>query len=345
MVFLPSYSSSGIRVAAKAESGAVAAPQARLGDADASAPRTVIRGESPVPAGKNSSSGAFVDYLNASFPIGRLGKDPAHAFFVELIKVVGDRFGGMVSRGRGLHGYLQSFQFERGGVQFAYGGQRGTGLLSIPGEGCALIPDWPALVGVLRDGLIGRVTRWDGAIDNFEGHYSVDRAVSLYLSGAFNAGGRPPRCNQQGNWLEPDGNGRTLYLGRRRNGKLLRVYEKGKQLGVPDSPWTRWEVELHNRDRVIPWEAVLNPAPYIAGSFPALEWVSENGIRIETLRRTDSASYQHLIKHGRLTYGPLINVMLEREGCAERVVEKLRRGGAPKRLALTQFLGVHEEDK
>jgi DNA relaxase NicK len=48
-------------------------------------------------------------------------------------------------------------------------------------------------------------------------------------------------------------------VGKRKNGKLLRVYEKGKQLGDESSPWVRWELELHNRDRVIPWEVLLEP--------------------------------------------------------------------------------------
>ena len=54
---------------------------------------------------------------------------------------------------------------------------------------------------------------------------------NFYLTGQFNAGGNKPSCSQQGNWIEADGSGRTFYVGKRKNGKLLRVYEKGKQLG------------------------------------------------------------------------------------------------------------------
>jgi phage replication initiation protein len=249
----------------------------------------------------------------------------------------------MESIGRGLHGYSQGFSFERGGVRFASGGQAGTGFLSIPGDGCSLVPDWPGLVALLRDEFKARITRWDGAVDDFEGKHSVDEAVELYLSDRFNAGGRKPSCDQKGNWIAPDGSGRTFYVGKRQNGKLLRVYEKGKQLGAKDSAWTRWEVELHNTDRVVPWDVIPNPSAYVAGAYPALSWVSGVGSRIPTLRRTDSISYQRIIFFARIAYGPLVGTMVEREGSAERVVDKLWRGGVPRRLETTTYLGIHKE--
>jgi phage replication initiation protein len=284
--------------------------------------------------------GAFTDYLNVTFRVPEWRDIPA-GFFCRLTKAIGGAFGSMESIGRGLHGYGQGYKFERGGVRFACGGQAGTALFSIPGEGCALVPDWPQLVRVLQSDLQGRITRWDGAVDDFEGTHPVNEAVRLYLAGEFNAGGRKPSCDQKGNWIEPDGSGRTFYVGKRQNGKLLRVYEKGKQLGAVQSPWTRWEVELHNIDRVIPWDVIPNPAPYIAGAYPALSWVSCLGNRIPTLRRTDSISYQRIIYYARIAYGQLVDTMLEREGSAERVVEKLWRGGTPKRLETTRHLGIN----
>lgn len=71
------------------------------------------------------------------------------------------------------------------------------------------------------------------AVDDVEGVHTVDMSVELYLSGAFGSGGRRPSCHQNGNWIDPDGTGRTFYVGKRENGKLLRVYEKGMQLGIP----------------------------------------------------------------------------------------------------------------
>lgn len=36
-----------------------------------------------------------------------------------------------------------------------------------------------------------------------------------------------PECDQAGNLINPNGDGRTFYVGKRKNGKMLRVYEKG----------------------------------------------------------------------------------------------------------------------
>jgi len=316
------------------------APQA---PADApSAPRSVIRGESSEEEGlPGKAFPAFTDFLNVTFPLPEW-ENKAGAFFSELSQAVGGAFGVMEDTGRGLHGYRQSFKFQRGGVRFALGGQAGTGFLSVPGEGCALVPSWSAFVGLLRDDLGARITRWDGAVDDFQGLHSVDGAVELYRAGAFNAGGRKPSCNQLGNWIEPDGSGRTFYVGKRRNGKLLRVYEKGMQLGAAWNPWTRWEVELHNVDREIPWAVVDAPGEFIAGAYPALSWVSGLGTRIPTLQRSDTISYERIVFYARRSYGRLVNAMLEREGSEERVVDRLRRGGAPRRLEVTTYLRIHE---
>ena len=73
-------------------------------------------------------------------------------------------------------------------------------------------------------------------MDRFDGNPSVDDAVTFYQSNQFNAGGNRPSCSQLGNWIVPDGSGRTFYVGKRKNGKLLRVCEKGKQLGDSESP-------------------------------------------------------------------------------------------------------------
>ena len=74
----------------------------------------------------------------------------------------------------------------------------------------------------------------------------MEDVVALYHQGAFNRGGRPPKLKEAGDWIKHCGYGRTLYLGARGNGKFLRIYEKGKQLGDRTSPWIRYEVELHS---------------------------------------------------------------------------------------------------
>lgn len=296
-------------------------------------PRTVIRGESST-GEKNRSQAALTDWLNVSFPFHLENNSPLEFFrsFSEVTKAV---FGGMTDQQRGLHGWQYSFQFDHGCVLFACGGQNNTAFLSLPGEGCALISDWQSFALYLRDQLRARITRWDGAVDDFNGVHSVDMAIEFYKQGHFKHGGREPKLTQHGNWIKPDGSGRSVYVGNRKNGKLIRIYEKGKQLGDSSSPWVRWEVELHAKDRVIPWEVLLHPGEYVAGAYPCLSWVSERVFRINTIKEQDRISYERLKQVASTAYGALLNVMLQREGSAELIVEQLKRHAIPRRLAAT----------
>jgi len=336
-----------------------AEPRSVAGDAVAS-PRLVIRGESsdqdttpygwerietqtvgkraqsiaiPVPHASAHPLSALTDYLNISFPFteGALSR-----FVADWRRFLGESFGGLAERGRGLHGYRRSFAFEHGRVLVAVGGQRGTGFVSLPGEGCSQVPCWESARTFFADVLKGRITRWDGAVDDFEGAHSVDLAVGWWRAGQFNAGGNKPSCSQHGNWIEPDGRGRTFYVGKRENGKLMRIYEKGKQLGDPSDPWVRWELELHNVARVIPFDVLIAPGQYVAGAYPCTRWIREEASRVRTIRKTDEIAYAHLVRCAQTGYGRLVNVMCEREPSIEAVVERLVRPGVPSRLSASE---------
>ena len=332
--------------AAASAGGACAQARASADVPPADAPRTVIRGERNTTTA-NEIPGPFTDWVNVTYPL-RENSNPVAAFAELFFPAFGPDFGDLTDRKRGVHGYRVSFGFDRGGVVFAWGGQRDTAYVSFPGEACALIRGrWPEFIALFRGALGARITRWDGAVDDYLGGHCVDAAVSLYLEGAFNLTNRKPKCSQAGNWIAPDGSGRTFYIGQRKNGKLLRVYEKGKQLGQPDSPWVRWEGELHNVDRVIPWDVLLEPARFVAGAYAALAWASaESGTRIETIKRTDAISLAHLVKHARRTYGSLFNVLMQRNGGeAVEVVSSIRRSGVPKRLDLSEAMNLRGESQ
>ncbi len=124
----------------------------------------------------------------------------------------------------------------------------------------------------------------------------------------------------------------------------MRIYEKGKQLGDPESPWVRWELELHNTDREIPFDVLLQPGRYVAGAYPATAWVQEEASRIRTIQKTAEIGYAHLKHYASVAYGKLVNVMLEKEGSAERVVELLWRAGVPTRLSLPLIPEAGEDE-
>lgn len=282
------------------------------------------------------ANAAIVDFLNCTFPFS--SHTGLHDFFQELLSILGHAFTPAINRNAGKYGYEHSFTLGNSKALFAYGGNGGTGFLSFSGEACHQIPNWQKLVNYLEHNLKAHITRWDGAYDDYEGAYSINDALQMYQDGLFNSGGRSPQMDQRGNWIEPDGRGRTLYIGSSKNGKLIRIYEKGMQLGISFHPWVRWEVQLGNRDRIIPWEAILEPGKYLAGAYPkALGWISQEQSRIRTLQKTASIGYDSLTHWASTAYGKHINVMMLKEGSAEKVVEILRRAGLPSRLNLPEL--------
>lgn len=287
----------------------------------------------PLPHPEVQGYTALTDYFNCTFPFEGTHQN-VRTFLDRLLRLPGLNISQAKNRGKGFNGYERSCDLGDFGARFGYGGQAGTALLSLPGQACSAISDWQPLVELLRDQLAARITRWDGAVDDFAGTHPVDWAVERYLAGDFTNGGNKPSCRQAGNWIEPDGTGRTFYIGKRQNGKMLRVYEKGMQAGHEWHPWVRYEVELHNVDRKIPWDVLANPGQYVAGAYPkALAWVTEEMSRIRTIREESSLAYRHLVKCAANAYGPLVNVMLEVEGSPDAVVKKLSRPGVPSRLA------------
>ena len=139
--------------------------------------------------------------------------------------------------------------------------------------------------------------------------------------------------SQHGNWSSPDGRGRTIDIGSRENGKRLCVYEKGMQLGARWHPWVRWELSWGNRAYTIPWDVLLQPGKYVAGSYPkALCWIDTEMIRVRTLQKQMQIGYEAAVGHASMQAGQLVNLMMQVEGSAEAVIEKIRREGIPRRL-------------
>ena len=179
----------------------------------------------------------------------------------------------------------------------------------------------------------GKITRIDIAYDDLEGqHGGVGAAVGWYKAGGFCAGGRMPSVCQHGDWI--NGHSRTLEVGKRENGKLLRVYEKGHQLGAQDSHWVRYELELRSKDRDIPVSALLYRDEVLAGSYPALEFVlNVRPVSIPTvIKRRLRTTIDKLTGCASVAYGRLINVMSGIGMSASEIVDTLRVDGVPSRL-------------
>jgi len=284
-----------------------------------SSPRSVIRGETSV------SLPVCIDYLSFTVPGGDVGAVIGEAQALLGVPEVEDR-------GRGMFGYRASVDLGGYGL-VAYGGeaQRGTVLVSINGEGCRRIADY-GRVRAWGESLGARITRLDIAADDHESEsLDVPRAIQAWREGLFKVGGRPPKAR----WIDDfgGGGGCTFYVGSRAGGKLCRVYDKGKQLGEPESKWTRAEIELRAKDRVIPWDAVTDPAPYLAGSFPYFSFLSFVAERIRTIKRATEISIEAVARWVKLAAGKSLNVLLEHHGGDfVGLVLAVKRDGIPKRL-------------
>lgn len=96
----------------------------------------------------------------------------------------------------------------------------------------------------------GKISRIDLAHDDFKGEYSsFDWANEQESNDMFllPKTRNRPACTIAGEFKhgDPQNKGLTLYVGSRKNGKVIRCYEKGKQLGDKSSPWFRSELEIH----------------------------------------------------------------------------------------------------
>jgi phage replication initiation protein len=319
------------------ESRAAVAPR---GSFAAPCPPSLTGGESLPELG-----GAKIDWFTATFkpsPDEHLGATAHDWFNSWLSKGIGGE------DSNGLFGYAHGVRFfmVRGGQpvyigRIDYGGDHhdGRARIELTGTGCSLVASWGAVVGVLTDLDEVKLTRVDLAVDCLNGEFGVEDAVDWYQSGDFNAGGRMPRHSLVGDWLAPK-HGRTLEVGRRENGKMLRCYEKGRQLGDQASPWTRFEVEIRNNDRDIPLDILTKPDSYFVGAYKCLERLLDAAAeRIKTHQKEGEISLETLSEYARSAYGKLFHV-LRASLTADEVIDSLSRSGFPKRLeraALYEF--------
>lgn len=239
--------------------------------------------------------------------------------------------------GRGCFGFKQSARFGEGVGLIAWGGasQRDRVYFSIQGKGCALVTDWAGLAEWLES-YRAKLKRTDVAHDDIYGRVvSIRWAIEQYHAGGFNAGGRMPQHQMFGDCLLGDASikGRTLGIGSRTSGKYCRIYEKGKQLGDPSSPWARVEVEWRGKDRLIPYDILTRPGAYLAGAYPCLASLNIEQSRIKTVANAATIAFDTAVANGKQQVGKLVNLMRQvYGGDLGEVVNKLWRDGIPGRI-------------
>lgn len=82
---------------------------------------------------------------------------------------------------------------------------------------------------------------------------------------------------------------------------------------------------------------LINPGPYLAGSYPALEWISEEQSRIATKQKTLQVAFEKSVAMVKNQVGRYINAMRQVYGSAEEVLDKITRSGIPERLIMPDY--------
>lgn len=333
----PPLSNTGVKEGGFSDSG-VSAPDVRM----------ILSGGKPTPvqapAIRIAGEIVNIDWLNVSLPSNFFRNSlnsPDHFEYSEarreLDSFLNDVFGTWVTDlARGRNFYDHSLVIGEGWGYALHGGQRGTICLMLTGKGCSAFADgWEERLYNRCAHVPGtKITRCDLAHDDFWGlRGSVYDVALLEQSGQFTfQGHQRSEVTKAGNWChgDPRNKGLTLYIGSTSSGKRLCCYEKGKQLGDPESPWLRYEVRFSNKDRFIPWSILLTPSHFFAAAYPAFEGFSDRVERIEIKKKSTQISYAAAKKITRRQFGQHLNMVFEMEGIDG--IKELFREGLPRRV-------------
>lgn len=307
-------------------------------------PRIVITGGNTLPPEDSQNiagTTAHVDWFACTLPTSdkTTHDNEQLIFIVELLRLLSISEAQIKDTDDGWFGYtfmskIVSLDGSTNYGLLAYGGesQNGSVHIELNAQGCAAVTCWEYVAewGKSRNAVI---TRLDLAHDDFTGNeITVGAALDWYKQGRFDQNGRPPKAQ-----LIDDlgsGEGKTLYVGNRKSGKLLRVYQKGRQLGDTSSNWTRVEVELRNKSRVIPWDALTRAGHFLAGAFPCLAFLSAVQEKIRTIAKAGKITLTVATIHLQKSGGKLVDLLMKlHKEDAHAVIRKIRGDGIPRRLA------------
>lgn len=200
----------------------------------------------------------------------------------------------------------------------AFGGenQRGWVSVNISGRGCEWVPDWEQAYDAMSDLPGYENRRIDIALDTFKREVTHESVLAAYRDGQFAIHGKPPSLTR----IEPEDfyEGRTIYVGKREQGKFLRAYEKGYELAkefpkmrvqyiddVPIDDIYRLEVEFKAKNGLLPEDLIEKRDQYFAGAYPYLQSVMaiEPEIFSQARERGPQRNLEAALENIRYQYG------------------------------------------
>jgi len=226
------------------------------------------------------------------------GPGSFYAYKFALTNVWGD-FAGSIEVGGQLtqrKGGRPSLRFELTGL--------GCGLYEQRGDVSADHAErWCALRAKLEH--VGpMLTRVDTAFDDFDGTRNLALVRCMYEVGEFDYSFGGERKRPKRKEFLSSGDGDTFYVGQSSSEKQLRVYEKGKQLGDPDSPWVRWEMQMRSSTRKrISLDVLSTPLDYMRGAYECLDFVASCVARLVVTEEATKATFKSVVRHAKRMYG------------------------------------------
>lgn len=200
----------------------------------------------------------------------------------------------------------------------AYGGDNQRGWLSVnlTGRGCEWVKDWDEANDALGNLADYQYRRVDIALDTYKREVTHESVLAAYRSGQFQIHGKPPSLTK----IEPEDpyEGRTIYVGKRDQGKFLRAYEKGFELAkdfphevistidnIPIEDIYRLEVEFKAKAAMLPEDLIEKRDQYFAGAYPYLQSVLavEPEIFTQARERGPQRNLQAALENIRFQYG------------------------------------------
>ena len=290
---------------------------------------------------------AFIDWITVSFHVAtinpkfvRTGQDDDEYMEMcrsavmdlspSLMSIFGKKYHITKQFQKGRNFYQYSFDIGEGLGFVCIGGQRNTVSITVSGNGLSMAQNgWEfQLFKFLENAQRGKITRIDLAHDDIKGEYlNVYELDKLESAGGFHCGGARSSVRHDGNWKykDPNNQGLTLYVGNRASGKMMRAYEKGKQLGEANSKWTRVEVEYKSVDRNIPFDVLLNPSAYFMGAYPCFETLFqfETSEKIKTKKKTVEVTLDHSFEVIKKQFGKYF-AYFKKVLPLEEVIERVR---------------------
>lgn len=287
---------------------------------------------------------AVIDWLNVTLAKSTFSKDYDYStqklldndyYITRLDHVLRQTIGyGIADKmPKGIMYYQESYTLENECGHVCIGGQQDTILISLNGTGCTLGKyGWEHdLHDFLTSADRAKITRIDYAYDDLDGStVSVDWANKQDDVGGFTCHRVSPTVEHRGNWKRPDGNGRTIYIGKRTSSKFCRIYEKGRQLGDKTSEWIRVEVEYKSKHFYIPLSALLDCSEHFLSAYPCFHAfdAKKKAVKFETIRQKTEIVWEKAIEIVKHQFGKYLHAFREYYNDDGKVLDLLK----PKKL-------------